>query len=134
MASNMTLVKSSRGSSPGTPPRTRDGRRSGLVRREALLLLLLVLRVSLPLLLLWSWLLLLRWLSMPRGRLLKLAVVSSPYQGLRGGLHRRSIQRAVTSEINGHLAFQTSNDLGGGFVDRPTIRFPGKLLRGYGRA
>ena len=43
-ASNMTLVKPSRRCHPGTPSLAREGCPSGLVRREALLLLLLVLR------------------------------------------------------------------------------------------
>ena len=60
-AFNMTLVKSSRRCSPGTPSLSREGHRSGLVCREALLLLMLVLWwLLLLLLLMWSLLPLLR--------------------------------------------------------------------------
>ena len=56
--------------------------------------------------------------------------VAPPHSGMRGGLHRKFVQRAVTSEMTGLPAFETSNHLGGSLIDYPAGRFPGKLLRG----
>ena len=86
----------------------------------------------LPLLLLLSWTLLplLRRLPTPRERLPKLTPVALPRSGPRGGLHRKFVQRGVTSEMTRLLAFETSNYRGGGLIDRPAGRFLGKLHRG----
>ena len=89
-----------------------------------LLLLLLLLRLLLLLLML------LRLLSAPCGRPPKLTPVALPRSGLRGGLHRKFVQRAVTSEMTGLLALEISNHLGRGIIEPPTGRFPGRLLRG----
>ena len=115
---------------PGTPLLSREERQSGLVRREPLLLLLVMWWPLRLLLLLWSLLPLLRRLPTPREGPPKLTSVAPPHSGLRGGLHRKFVQRAVVSEMTRLLAFETINHLGGGLIDRPAGRFPGKLLRG----
>lgn len=91
----MTLVKSRRGCPPRAPPPTREGCRLGLVRWEALLLL----RLS-PLC----------------GRLQKLTPVAPPRSGLRGGLHRKFVGKAVANEVTRLLAVETGNYLDGGLA------------------
>ena len=102
------------------------------MRREALLLRRRVLRLTLLLLLL---LLLrsplLRWRrrpSTPRGP--PMPPVSPPPRGRRGVLRRKGVQGAVTSEVAGLTAFETSYNRGRGLIDHPTGRYPGTWLRG----
>ena len=101
------------------------------MRRDALLLLRLVLRLSLLLLLLLLWSLLLRrrWRpSTPHGR--PMTPVSLSPGRRRGDLRRKGLQRAVTSEVAGLTAFKTGNHRVRGLIDSPTGRYPRKRLCG----
>ena len=56
--------------------------------------------------------------------------VTPRHRGLREGLHRKIVKRAITSETAGVLAFEASDNLGGGLIDPPAGRLPDRHLRG----